>query len=94
MYYLYICCWVLNMFGIFFILVVYEYYFIDVVIVFYIFFCLFFYYYILVNIRVLKWIDSRRICVWFLLFWFFEEKVLGKVLNEYEWFFKWLSIFC
>lgn len=94
MYYLHTCCWVLNMFGIFFILAAHEHYSIDVVIAFYISSRLFLYYHTLANTRALKRIDSRRTRVWFPLFWFFEEKVSGKVPNEYEWPLKWPSILC
>ncbi|XP_068744306.1 sphingomyelin synthase-related protein 1-like [Montipora capricornis] len=93
MYYLHTCCWVLNMFGIFFILAAHEHYSIDVVIAFYITSRLFLYYHTLANTRALKRIDSRRTRVWFPLFWFFEEKVSGKVPNEYEWPLKWPSFF-
>ncbi|XP_029204203.2 sphingomyelin synthase-related protein 1-like [Acropora millepora] len=85
MYYLHTCCWVLNMFGIFFILAAHEHYSIDVVIAFYITSRLFLYYHTLANTLALKRIESRRSRVWFPLFWFFEEKVSGKVPNEYEW---------
>ena len=94
MYYLHTCCWVLNMFGIFFILAAHEHYSIDVVIAFYISSRLFLYYHTLANTRALKCIDSKRTRVWFPLFWFFEEKVSGKVPNEYEWPLKWPSFFC
>lgn len=94
MYYLHTCCWVLNMFGIFFILAAHEHYSIDVVIAFYISSRLFLYYHTLANTRALKCIDSKRTRVWFPLFWFFEEKVSGKVPNEYEWPLKWPSFLC
>lgn len=94
MYYLHTCCWVLNMFGIFFILAAHEHYSIDVVIAFYISSRLFLYYHTLANTRALKRIDSKRTRVWFPLFWFFEEKVSGKVPNEYEWPLKWPSFLC
>ena len=94
MYYLHTCCWVLNMFGIFFILAAHEHYSIDVVIAFYITSRLFLYYHTLANTRALKQIDSKRTRVWFPLFWFFEEKVSGKVPNEYEWPLKWPSFLC
>ena len=94
MYYLHTGCWVLNMFGIFFILAAHEHYSIDVVIAFYISSRLFLYYHTLANTRALKRIDSKRTRVWFPLFWFFEEKVSGKVPNEYEWPLKWPSFLC
>ncbi|XP_073238381.1 sphingomyelin synthase-related protein 1-like isoform X1 [Porites lutea] len=94
MYYLHTCCWVLNMFGIFFILAAHEHYSIDVVIAFYISSRLFLYYHTLANTRALKCIDSKRTRVWFPLFWFFEERVSGKVPNEYEWPLKWPSFLC
>ncbi|XP_067035602.1 sphingomyelin synthase-related protein 1-like [Acropora muricata] len=94
MYYLHTCCWVLNMFGIFFILAAHEHYSIDVVIAFYITSRLFLYYHTLANTLALKRIESRRSRVWFPLFWFFEEKVSGKVPNEYEWPLKKPAFLC
>ena len=94
MYYLHTCCWVLNMFGIFFILAAHEHYSIDVVIAFYITSRLFLYYHTLANTLALKRIESRRTRVWFPLFWFFEEKVSGKVPNEYEWPLKRPAFLC
>jgi len=94
MYYLHTCCWVLNMFGIFFILAAHEHYSIDVVIAFYITSRLFLYYHTLANTLALKRIESRRSRVWFPLFWFFEEKVSGKVPNEYEWPLKRPAFLC
>lgn len=94
MYYLHTCCWVLNMFGIFFILAAHEHYSIDVVIAFYITSRLFLYYHTLANTLALKRVESRRSRVWFPLFWFFEEKISGKVPNEYEWPLKWPAFLC
>ena len=89
MYYLHTVCWILNMFGIFFILAAHEHYSIDVFIAFYISSRLFLYYHTLANTRALKRGDRARTRVWFPLFWFFEEKVEGKLPNEYEWPLSW-----
>ncbi|XP_021322761.2 sphingomyelin synthase-related protein 1 isoform X1 [Danio rerio] len=75
--------WVLNLFGIFFILAAHEHYSIDVFIAFYITTRLFLYYHTLANTQAYQ--HSRRARVWFPLFSFFECNVLGPVPNEYCW---------
>lgn len=85
LYYFYICSWMVNMFGVFLILVVYEYYFIDVFVVFYFILRLFLYYYTLVNNRSLMDRDKGCRRFWFFMFFFFEFKCDGVVLNEFEW---------
>ncbi|MED6293131.1 Sphingomyelin synthase- protein 1 [Characodon lateralis] len=86
--------WVLNLFGIFFILAAHEHYSIDVFIAFYITTRLFLYYHTLANTRAYQ--QSRRARIWFPMFSFFECNVNGPVPNEYCWPFsspavmKWL----
>ncbi|XP_074647609.1 sphingomyelin synthase-related protein 1-like isoform X2 [Tubulanus polymorphus] len=81
--------WVLNLFGIFFILAAHEHYSIDVFIAFYITSRLFLYYHTLANNRSLMQRDRRRTRIWFPLFSFFESKCDGIVPNEYEWPLPW-----
>ncbi|XP_065153447.1 sphingomyelin synthase-related protein 1 [Paramisgurnus dabryanus] len=75
--------WVLNLFGIFFILAAHEHYSIDVFIAFYITTRLFLYYHTLANTQAYH--HSRRARIWFPLFSFFECNVTGTVPNEYCW---------
>ncbi|XP_076451742.1 sphingomyelin synthase-related protein 1-like isoform X2 [Babylonia areolata] len=84
-YYLHVTSWVLNIFGIFFILAAHEHYSIDVFIAFYITSRLFMYYHTLANNRSLMQQDARRTRLRFPLFSFFESKCDGIVPNEYEW---------
>ncbi|KAL8558413.1 hypothetical protein ACOMHN_064760 [Nucella lapillus] len=87
-YFLHVACWVLNIFGVFFILAAHEHYSIDVFIAFYITSRLFMYYHTLANNRSLMQQDARRTRVRFPLFSFFESKCDGIVPNEYEWPFR------
>ncbi|KAL3972135.1 protein unc-13 A/B/C [Sarotherodon galilaeus] len=75
--------WVLNLFGIFFILAGHEHYSIDVFIAFYITTRLFLYYHTLANTRAYQ--HSRRARIWFPMFSFFECNVNGPVPNQYHW---------
>uniref|UniRef100_A0A8C1V9B2 Zgc:162183 n=1 Tax=Cyprinus carpio TaxID=7962 RepID=A0A8C1V9B2_CYPCA len=75
--------WVLNLFGIFFILAAHEHYSINVFIAFYITARLFPYYHMLANTQAYQ--HSRRAHIWFPLFSFFECDVTGPVPNEYGW---------
>ncbi|XP_034238891.1 sphingomyelin synthase-related protein 1 isoform X2 [Thrips palmi] len=84
MYFVHTFTWMLNMFGIFFILAAHEHYSIDVFIAFYITSRLFLYYHTLANNRSLMMRDSNRTRIWFPLFSFFESSVDGIVPNEYE----------
>ncbi|XP_076348916.1 sphingomyelin synthase related [Tachypleus tridentatus] len=88
LYFLHTTTWVLNLFGIFFILAAHEHYSIDVFVAFYITTRLFLYYHTLANNRALMQDDGRRARIWFPLFTFFEDGVDGIVPNEYEWPFK------
>ncbi|KAK7498511.1 hypothetical protein BaRGS_00010171 [Batillaria attramentaria] len=84
-YYLHMTSWVLNIFGIFFILAAHEHYSIDVFIAFYITSRLFMYYHTLANNRSLMQQDAQRTRAWFPLFSFFESRCDGIVPNEFEW---------
>ncbi|KAL1139212.1 hypothetical protein AAG570_009271 [Ranatra chinensis] len=83
-YLLHTFTWLLNMFGIFFILSGHEHYSIDVFIAFYITSRLFLYYHTLANNQSLMQRDTGRTRIWFPLFTFFESGVDGIVPNEYE----------
>ncbi|XP_014208323.1 sphingomyelin synthase-related 1 [Copidosoma floridanum] len=84
MYFVHTFTWMLNMFGIFFILAAHEHYSIDVFVAFYITSRLFLYYHTLANNQALMQRDSNRTRIWFPLFSFFESSVDGIIPNEYE----------
>ncbi|XP_017063355.1 sphingomyelin synthase-related 1 [Drosophila eugracilis] len=84
LYFLHTLTWLLNMFGIFFILAAHEHYSIDVFVAFYITSRLFLYYHTLANNRALMQSDSKRTRVWFPMFSYFESSVDGMVPNEYD----------
>ena len=84
LYFLHTFTWMLNMFGIFFILAAHEHYSIDVFVAFYITSRLFLYYHTLANNQALMQRDSNRTRIWFPLFSFFESSVDGIVPNEFE----------
>lgn len=84
MYFLHTLTWLMNMFGIFFILAAHEHYSIDVFVAFYISSRLFLYYHTLSNNQALMQRDSTRTRIWFPLFSFFESSVDGIVPNEFE----------
>ncbi|GAB6019498.1 hypothetical protein CHUAL_001075 [Chamberlinius hualienensis] len=77
-YYLHTFTWVLNAFGVFFILSAHEHYSIDVFIAFYISTRLFLYYHTLANNRDLMHRDNKRTRIWFPLFYFFESNIGGN----------------
>ncbi|XP_045471857.1 ceramide phosphoethanolamine synthase-like [Harmonia axyridis] len=83
-YYVHTISWMLNMFGIFFILAAHEHYSIDVFVAFYITSRLFLYYHTLSNNQALMQRDSNRTKVWFPLFSYFESGVETIIPNEYE----------
>ncbi|PIK37724.1 hypothetical protein BSL78_25436 [Apostichopus japonicus] len=76
--------WILNIFGVFFILAAHEHYSIDVIVAFYITSRLFLYYHTLANTRALKQTDERT-KVWFPMFSYFEANIDGVVPNEFVW---------
>ncbi|KAH8239227.1 hypothetical protein KR032_002183 [Drosophila birchii] len=84
LYFLHTLTWLLNMFGIFFILAAHEHYSIDVFVAFYITSRLFLYYHTLSNNRALMQSDSKRTRIWFPMFSYFESSVDGMVPNEYD----------
>jgi len=84
-YLLHTLCWLLNIFGVFFILAAHEHYSIDVLISFYISSRLFMYYHTLASAVQVRTSDERRRRIWFPLFWFFEYGCPLVVPNEYEW---------
>ncbi|XP_022902924.1 ceramide phosphoethanolamine synthase-like [Onthophagus taurus] len=84
LYFLHTVTWIMNMFGVFFILAAHEHYSIDVFIAFYITSRLFLYYHTLSNNQALMQRDSNRTRVWFPLFSYFEASVDGIVPNEYD----------
>uniref|UniRef100_A0A182JAU6 Uncharacterized protein n=1 Tax=Anopheles atroparvus TaxID=41427 RepID=A0A182JAU6_ANOAO len=84
LYFLHTLTWLLNMFGIFFILAAHEHYSIDVFVAFYITSRLFLYYHTLANNQALMSHDSNRTRVWFPMFSYFESSVDGIIPNEYD----------
>ncbi|EDW26328.1 GL24298 [Drosophila persimilis] len=84
LYFLHTLTWLLNMFGIFFILAAHEHYSIDVFVAFYITSRLFLYYHTLANNRALMQSDSNRTRIWFPMFSYFESSVQGIVPNEFD----------
>lgn len=84
LYFLHTITWLLNMFGIFFILAAHEHYSIDVFVAFYITSRLFLYYHTLANNQALMSRDSNRTRIWFPMFSYFESSVDGIIPNEYD----------
>ncbi|XP_017862614.1 PREDICTED: sphingomyelin synthase-related 1 [Drosophila arizonae] len=84
LYFLHTLTWLLNMFGIFFILAAHEHYSIDVFVAFYITSRLFLYYHTLSNNRALMQSDSTRTRIWFPMFSYFENSVDGIIPNEFD----------
>lgn len=84
LYFIHTFSWMLNMFGIFFILSAHEHYSIDVFIAFYITSRLFLYYHTLANNQALMQRDSTRTRIWFPLFSFFESEIDGIIPNEFD----------
>ncbi|CAH8458782.1 unnamed protein product [Heterobilharzia americana] len=84
LYLLHTFSWVLNLFGVFFILACHEHYSIDVFIAIYLSSRLFLYYHCLANSNILHLPGNERTRVWFPLFSFFEGNVTSVVPNVYE----------
>lgn len=84
LYFLHTMTWLLNMFGIFFILAAHEHYSIDVFVAFYITSRLFLYYHTLANNQALMSHDSNRTRIWFPMFSYFESSVDGIIPNDYD----------
>ncbi|XP_011189458.1 ceramide phosphoethanolamine synthase isoform X1 [Zeugodacus cucurbitae] len=84
LYFLHTMTWLLNMFGIFFILAAHEHYSIDVFVAFYITSRLFLYYHTLANNQALMSHDSTRTRIWFPMFSYFENSIDGIVPNEFD----------
>ncbi|CAO1307285.1 unnamed protein product [Diamesa hyperborea] len=84
LYFLHTITWILNMFGVFFILSAHEHYSIDVFVAFYITSRLFLYYHTLANNQALMSHDSNRTRIWFPMFSYFESSVDGIIPNEYN----------
>lgn len=84
LYFLHTLTWLLNMFGIFFILAAHEHYSIDVFVAFYISSRLFLYYHTLANNQALMSHDSNRTRIWFPMFSYFESTVDGIIPNDYD----------
>uniref|UniRef100_F1KYR4 Sphingomyelin synthase-related 1 n=1 Tax=Ascaris suum TaxID=6253 RepID=F1KYR4_ASCSU len=76
--------WVLNLFGIFFILAGHEHYSIDVFIAFYISSRMFLYYHAYAYNHYNLTSNDHRMRIWFPLGWFFEAGGQGRVTNEFE----------
>uniref|UniRef100_A0A914VF15 SAM domain-containing protein n=1 Tax=Plectus sambesii TaxID=2011161 RepID=A0A914VF15_9BILA len=76
--------WVMNLFGIFFILAGHEHYSIDVFIAFYISSRMFLYYHSYAYNHPIVTATDARTRMWFPLGWFFEAGGHGRVENEYE----------
>ena len=86
--------WVINVFGLFFILGAHEHYSIDVFVAFYISSRLFLYYHSLSNNRVLFQKDHKRVKIWFPMFSYFESNIHSMVPNEYQNPFKMAASAC
>lgn len=92
-YRLHTLCWLLNLFGAFFILLSHEHYTLDVFVAFWISSRLFLYYHTLANNAVTLRRDRHRTRVWFPLFNYFEARSVTAVPNEFELPFTRVSLF-
>jgi sphingomyelin synthase-related protein 1 len=82
--FLHTATWILNIFGLFFILGAHEHYSIDVFVAFYITSRLFLYYHSLSNNKVLFQRDHKRVKIWFPMLSYFESNIHSIVPNQYE----------
>ncbi|GMR32515.1 hypothetical protein PMAYCL1PPCAC_02710 [Pristionchus mayeri] len=76
--------WVLNLFGVFFILAGHEHYSIDVFVAFYISSRMFLYYHTYAYNHANLTRNDDRMRLWFPLGWFFEAGSIGRVPDEFE----------
>lgn len=76
--------WILNLFGVFFILAAHEHYSIDVFVAFYLSSRLFLYYHWQANNYSLMTRDQQRARIWFPLFTWFESNCPGTIPHDYE----------
>jgi len=81
-YRLHTASWILNLFGVFFILAAHEHYTLDVFVAFYISSRIFLYYHMLANTE--SYGRSKRIKYLFPMFSYFESNVPGKVPHEWD----------
>ena len=84
MHWLHTSVWVMNVFGLFFILGAHEHYSIDVFVAFYITSRLFLYYHSLANNKVLFQRDHKRVKMWFPMLSYFESNIHSIVPNEFQ----------
>ncbi|XP_067938087.1 sphingomyelin synthase-related protein 1-like [Watersipora subatra] len=78
-------CWILALFGIFFVMAGHEHYSIDVFIAFYLTTRLFLYYHTLADNNARLRYDTSRRKMWFPLFTYFESEADGSIPHEYDW---------
>lgn len=83
-YLLHTSTWIMNAFGLFFILGSHEHYSIDVFVGFYITSRLFLYYHSLANNKALFQRDHKRVKIWFPMLSYFESNIHSIVPNEYQ----------
>ncbi|ESO84792.1 hypothetical protein LOTGIDRAFT_221916 [Lottia gigantea] len=87
-----ILTWLLNLFGMLFILAGHEHYSIDVVVAFFLTYGFFMYYHALAYNRSLMQRDAKRTRIWLPFFKYFESNCAGAVPNEFECpLFSWTS---
>jgi hypothetical protein len=83
-HFLHTATWVMNLFGIFFILAGHEHYSIDVFIAFYISSRMFLYYHTYAYNHANLTTTDSRMRMWFPLGWFFEAGGVGRVINDFD----------
>jgi hypothetical protein len=83
-HFLHTSTWIMNFFGVFFILAGHEHYSIDVFIAFYISSRMFLYYHTYAYNTVNLTATDSRMRLWFPLGWFFEAGSAGRVTNDFD----------